>query len=71
MLQLLGDFAEWVDFAYWRSFSGGGSAINGATLSGLTPLHPWEGSELRSVPDMTLFEYMSPGQKKTIRPTTG
>ena len=28
-----GDFAEKVDFAYWRSFSGGGSAINGATPS--------------------------------------
>ena len=28
-----GDFAEWVDFAYWWSFSGGGSAINGATPS--------------------------------------
>ena len=30
-----GDFAEWVDFAYWWSFSGGGSAINGATPSSL------------------------------------
>ena len=28
-----GNFAEWVDFAYWWSFSGGGSAINGATPS--------------------------------------
>ena len=26
-----GNFAEWVDFACWWSFSGGGSAINGAT----------------------------------------
>ena len=26
-----GNFAEWI--AYWRSFSGGGSAINGATTS--------------------------------------
>ena len=25
------NFAEWVDFAYWWSFSGGRSAINGAT----------------------------------------
>ena len=25
-----GDFSEWVDFAYWWSFSGGGSVINGA-----------------------------------------
>ena len=25
-----GDFAEWVDFAYWWSFSGGGSVINRA-----------------------------------------
>ena len=29
------DFAEWMDFAYWWSFSGGGSAINGATPSSL------------------------------------
>ena len=28
-----GNFAELVDFAYWWSFSGGGSAIKGATLS--------------------------------------
>ena len=28
-----GGFAEWVDFAYWWSFSRGGSAINGATPS--------------------------------------
>jgi len=27
-----GNFAEWMDFAYWWSFSGGGSAINAATL---------------------------------------
>ena len=25
-----GDFAEWVDFTYWWSFSGGGSVIKGA-----------------------------------------
>ena len=30
-----GDFAEWVDFALLWSFSGGGSAVNGATLSSL------------------------------------
>ena len=30
-----GNFAEWVDFAYWWSFSGGGSAIIGATPSSL------------------------------------
>ena len=35
-----GDFAEWADFAYWWSFSGGGSAINGATPSSLMrPTH--------------------------------
>ena len=28
-----GDFAEGVNFAYWWSFSGGDSAINGATPS--------------------------------------
>ena len=28
-----GHFTEGVDFAYWWSFSGGGSAINGATPS--------------------------------------
>ena len=28
-----GDLAEWVDFAYWWIFSGGGSAIIGATAS--------------------------------------
>ena len=28
-----GNFAEWVDLAYWWIFSGGGSAINGATPS--------------------------------------
>ena len=28
-----GNFAEWVDFYYWWSFSGGGSAISGATPS--------------------------------------
>ena len=28
-----GNFAEWVDFANWLSFSGGGSAINGDTPS--------------------------------------
>ena len=27
------DFAEWVEFAYWWSFSVGGSAINWAILS--------------------------------------
>ena len=27
------NFVEWVDFAYWWSFSGGGSSINGATPS--------------------------------------
>ena len=27
------DFAEWVDFAYWWSFIGEGSAINVATPS--------------------------------------
>ena len=27
-----GGFAEWVEYAYWWSFSGGGSAINGATF---------------------------------------
>ena len=27
--------AEWVDSAYWWSFSGGGFGINGATLSSL------------------------------------
>ena len=27
------DFVEWVDFAYWWIFSGGGSAMNGATPS--------------------------------------
>ena len=26
-------FAEWMDFAHWWSFSGGGFAINGATPS--------------------------------------
>ena len=26
-------FAKWVDFVYWWSFNGGGSAINRATLS--------------------------------------
>ena len=30
-----GDFAEWVDFAYWWSFNDGGSAINEATPSSL------------------------------------
>ena len=30
-----GDLAEWVDFAYWWSFTAGGSAINGATSSSL------------------------------------
>ena len=29
------NFAKRVDFAYWWSFSGGGSAINGATPSNL------------------------------------
>ena len=29
------DFSELVDFAYWWSFIGGGSAINGATPSSL------------------------------------
>jgi hypothetical protein len=29
------NFAEWVDFAYWWSFSGGGSAIIGTTPSSL------------------------------------
>ena len=35
-LNSYGNFHEWVDFAYWRSFSGGGSVINGATLSSLS-----------------------------------
>ena len=30
-----GNFAEWIDFAYWWSFSAGGSAIDGATPSNL------------------------------------
>ena len=30
-----GGFAEWVNFAYWWSFIGGGSAINGGTPSSL------------------------------------
>ena len=28
-----GDFGDWVDFAYWWSFNGGGSAIDEATPS--------------------------------------
>ena len=28
-----GNFFEWMDFAYWWSFIGGGSAINSATPS--------------------------------------
>ena len=35
MVQKLRPFIEGVDFAYWWSFSGGGSAINGATPSSL------------------------------------
>ena len=35
MVQKLGPFTEGVDFAYWWSFSGGGSAIKGATSSSL------------------------------------
>ena len=31
-----GDFGEWMYFAYWWSFIGGGSAINSATPSSLT-----------------------------------
>ena len=30
-----GDFAEWMDFAYWWGFSNGEPAINGATPSSL------------------------------------
>ena len=30
-----GNFAEWMDFAYWWSFSGGGPVINWATPSSL------------------------------------
>ena len=30
LLPLDGDLAEWVDFAYWWSFSSGGSTIDGA-----------------------------------------
>ena len=30
LVQELGDFAEWGDLAYWWSFSGEGSVINGA-----------------------------------------
>ena len=33
-----GDFAEWVDFACCWTFSGGGSAINGATSSSFETL---------------------------------
>ena len=46
------DFTKWLDFAYWWSYSGGGSVINGATLSSslpydLSPGHgtlPYDGS---------------------------
>ena len=34
-LKRYGHFTEGVDFAYWWSFSGEGSAINGATPSSL------------------------------------
>ena len=34
-LKKYGDFAEWVGFASWWSFSSEGSAINGATLTSL------------------------------------
>ena len=44
-LKSYGDFAEWVEFSYWWSFSGGGSVINRATPSGLI-----NGPDLTSLP---------------------
>ena len=46
-----GDFAEWVDFAYWWSFIGEGSAINGATPSSLTRTR--QGSPIDNRPLLT------------------
>ena len=55
------NFADWVGFAYWWSFSGGGSATNGATMSSLHVISnnirwltklPWS--------QFFLFNYVSP-----------
>ena len=42
------NFDEWVDYAYWPSFSRRGSANNGATLSSLFPNRIWKNG--KSVP---------------------
>ena len=38
------DFADWVDFAYWWSFSGGGSVINVADPVGFIEHSRFRGS---------------------------
>ena len=63
---MYGDFAEWVDFAHWWSFSGEGSA-SAAWAAGLFRIHPLvennqtrqngqnhdETSEIGLIPDQT------------------
>ena len=41
-----GYFTEGVDFSYWWSFSGGGSAINGATPSSFPAYRCWKLDQL-------------------------
>ena len=42
------NFAEWVDFAFWLSFSGGGSAINRATPSSWVYIYLYRATQSRA-----------------------